>query len=348
MKKTILLILLLTITLKINSLYIRGNDYSKGPLFGKNMYLPFLIYYNFPGVRATTTDNLSIEYHTSTYLIQDFIIYWYNPHTDKGKIAIDYESNVMEFGISTTIYKKLQFGIDTRIIWYYGGFLDNIIETFHHTFGFPNAGRERFARDSIYVDIQNKNGINLFIEGPAFSFGDIDLWVKYSVFQNKFFSFALLGAFKIPTGKIEYLSGSGYPDFATGILMDIKPVWFISLYFQGGIVLLIDGLISEIESNPYPMFNGLFSLEINPLKYFSLLVQFNIKSPPFEGYDNFTHYDFRDTPFFSLPQTNILVGFICQYNDLTWQFYFEEDPFTNAGTDLTLNFTYRQKIKIFK
>ncbi len=349
MKKVYLALIVLA-SFQLHSLHIRGTDYSKGPLYGKNMYTPLMIYYNFPSISAKKGDNFSISYYLQSFLIQGFIcsdLYMDKYGNVTGTRDIDYESNVLGFGVEFSILRNLQFGIDARVIWYYGGFMDVIIENFHHAFGFPNGGRQYFERNALLINIKNKNGIKLYLDEPNVSFGDIDLWIKWTFFERRFISLAAVGAFKIPTGKLDLLSGSGYPDMATSLIADFRPFWLFSIYLQTGIVLSFDTLIPNNESAPFPMFNGILSFELNPFKFFSLIVQFNIKTLPIEGYDDFLHYDLG-TPFFSNPQTNILVGFIFEYNNFTWQFYFEEDPITNSGTDLTLNLTFKHKIRILK
>lgn len=358
MKKLLVISFLFFFTLNIFAdLNITG-DYSKGPLYGKNMYLPFFIYYNFPGIRATCGNEFELNVHSTLYITQDFAAYgisseaydaYKNGETiirssEKKYLARDYESYVNEFGASFNIRKNIQVGFEMRLVAYCGGFLDKIVEAFHSAFGFPNAGREYYQQDQIYVWLPNSNNIRFYLNEPAISFGDIDLWVKYNFLENKHISLAAIGAFKIPTGQMKYLSGSGYPDAAAGILVDYKPVWILSLYFQSGIVLPFDLMIPVVKSKPLPMYNGLIGIELNPLSWFSVIAQFNIKtSPIYSSYLNFSWNS--DVDQMILPQTNLLVGCIFKIEQSTFQVYFEEDTFTNQGADWTINITFSQKIR---
>jgi len=340
-------------------------DYSKGPFYGKNMYVPFFIYYNFPGLSASRGEKFDFNYHVSTYINQDFSTYgstqsmvddYYSKTVkrgtyDKRLLNRDYEGLTTEIGVSFNIFKNLQVGTDIRLVAYYGGFLDRVVEGFHGAFGLPNAGREFFDYDKIYLNIPNTNNIRLYLDSPVVSFGDIDLWVKYNFFENKRVSLAAFGAFKIPSGQINYLSGSGYPDFAAGILADFKPLWILSIYVQSGIVVPFDSFIPQILSKPMPMFNGLLAIELNPFSFFSLMAQFNFKTSPITKSDlGFSWNESFNLNWdqMALPQLNTLVGFIFKIKKFRIQVYFEEDSFFNQGTDWTLNFMFSHGITLGK
>jgi hypothetical protein len=242
---------------------------------------------------------------------------------DKRNVVRDYESTVGELGAAFNPLRELQVGMDMRLIAYYNGFFDPLVERFHGAFGFPNAGREHFLQNQLYINIINENGVPLFLDETTVSFGDIDLWGKWTFFETPRYSLALLGAFKIPSGRLNALSGSGRPDLGLGILSDIRTLWWLTVYAQAGVVL-------PFETVSYPMFNGLAGVEFHPWDFLSFNVQMNIKTPPISGSQ------------YSLPQTNLLLGFKVQTKvrtnqELTWQFYFEEDTFTHQGTDITFN-----------
>lgn len=324
----------------------RSADFSKGPLYGKNMYIPYMIYYNFPGLRARGGKRFEFQYHFSMYLTNDFFIEDLMFDIETGEVtkvftARDYESFNVEFGSSFYILKNLQVGSEFRLISYFGGFLDNIIEAFHG-YGkvFPNAGREYEGKNLVNVNIENINNVSLKLDKATVSFGDIDLWVKYTFLQKKRIALAVFGAFKIPSGRLSTLSGSNYPDFAVGILADFRPAWIISFYLQSGLVVPFDSFLQNVPSNPYPMFNGMIGVELHPVSIFSLTAQFNIKSPPMASPNNIYSSIWGDHNYLLLPQINTLVGVVFRYRGFKWQIYVEEDSFTNAGVDITLNFMF--------
>lgn len=319
-------------------------DYAKGPLFGKTMYVPFLIHYTFPSLPASAGEQWDFNYHVSAYLVQDIYYIENKPlpesggrSYDKANVERDYESTIGELGLSFNPLRELQVGMDMRLIAYYRGFGDPFLEGFHGAFGFPNGGREFFLQNQLYINIPNNSGVSLFLDEPVVSFGDIDLWTKWTFFEIPRLSLALLGAGKIPSGRLNTLSGSNYPDLALGILSDIRALWWLSVYAQAGLVVPFD-------MKSYPMFNGLAGVEFSPWDFLSFNLQMNLKTSPISGgYEN--HY-FQ-------PQINILAGFIFRYKApsrqiFTWQFYLEEDTFTHQGADITFNLMFIHSLNFAK
>jgi hypothetical protein len=316
-----------------------NQDFSKGPLFGKNLYIPFLIHYNFPSLPAKSGERFDLQYHLAFYSTQDsrFRTDILPEKTesrsyDKDFIVNDYEGFIAEAGIAYNFLKRVQAGIDIRLFSFNGGFMDSFIENFHNFFGFTNGARELFLQNQLYINIPNDRGEPLFLDKSAVSFGDIDLWCKWTFLENRAVSLAALGAFKIPTGKFESLSGSGYPDAAAGLLLDFRAARFISLYLQAGIVL-------PFTRKYYPMFNGLLGAEIHPWKFISFNVQMNIKTSPIS--DSTVPFGWNDKwgtnlNQLSLPQTNVLGGIVIQLNSLRLQLYFEEDAVFNQGNDFVI------------
>jgi hypothetical protein len=325
-----------------------GDTYATGPLHGKSMYTPFLLYYNFPSHSARGNDRFVINWHNTFYVTNDFIITRWTPESDDYFTVdegIDYESLTVELGISFTPIRNLEVGVDMRLVTYYGGFLDAVIEGFHQI-GFPNAGREFFRQNKVEITIPTSNGLTVNLREPAVSMGDIDLWVKYTFLDRKRIALATVGAFKIPTGQFSMVSGSGYPDMGVSLLADFTPTWIVSLYLQAGFVLPLDLLVPATGTTPNPMFNGIFALELHPLPFFSLVGQLNIRTSPWTGNWIFTNNLTITGDLIGSVQTNILVGVKFTWRTLTWQIYVEEDAFTNAGTDITFNIMFNQQIRI--
>jgi len=318
----------------------QGRDFSKGPLFGKNLYIPFLIHYNFPSLPAKSGERSDLQSHFSVYFTQDarYRTDMFLPEGNKGRsynkayVVRDYESFTAETGLAYNFLDELQTGVDMRLFLYSGGFLDSFIEGFHRIFGFSNGTRELYLQNQIYINIPNDRGSPMFLDKNTVSFGDIDLWCKWTFLENRAVSLAALGAFKLPTGRFESLSGSGYPDAAAGLLLDFRAARFISLYSQAGIVLPFTGKY-------YPMFNGLLGMEVHPWKAVSFNLQMNIKTSPISdstipfGWNGDWGTNFNQ---FTLPQTNILAGLVIRLNGLRLQVYFEEDFLFNQGADITL------------
>ena len=312
-------------------------DYSKGPLSGKNLFIPLLLQYNFLALPAKSGKQYDFQYHLSLYYIQD--VYYmaedYKPERfyEKKYIIRDYESCVAELGFAYNIRDYLQIGMEMRLFSYYGGFLDSMIESFHGFLGTENAHRDHFLQNQIYINIPTDNNIGIFLDRSATSFGDIDLWCKQTLYETGSLSIGALGAFKLPTGSLAALSGSGYPDAALGLLLDFRATRYMALYTQAGLVMPFTGKF-------YTMFNGMIGLELHPWKLFSINIQTNIKTSPISDYSiDYLRNESLATNFKKYtPQINLLAGLVFQYKNFRFQFYFEEDAFIiYQGTDITFN-----------
>jgi len=249
---------------------------------------------------------------------------------------------VLELGFAYNIFNNLQIGTTKRLFSFYGGFLDPTIEGFHHFFGLPMGGRQVFLQNQIYINIPNDNGITLFLDKPVTAFGDIDLWGKWTFLESRSLSLAAMGAFKLPTGRLESLTGSGYPDAALGLLMDFRANPLITLYTQAGVVL-------PFNRRSHTMFNGLLGVELHPWSFLSFVLQMDIKTSPIRESTLKASMNNRfGTNFYqySLPQTNILGGIVLQHKGFRWQIYFEQDSITNQGADITFSIMFAHTINL--
>ena len=325
-------------------------SYSKGPLYGKNIYSFILIHQHLPGTEAVVKKPGALTLYNTIYYSQAFSIYALK-RDQNGKIypaerAIDFESCVFESGISYAINKNWEIGCMWRIISYYGGFMDAFTQNFHNLFGFPNAGRELVPQNEVVIDLRTNNGIDLKLDHATVGFGDIDLWGKYNFFRSRYIDSAFQFGVKLPTGNLQQVTGSESPDFTAGLLMDIYPIKYLSLFFQTGIVVPLNSIVPA-KYQPFPMFNALAAIEISPLRFFSIVAQMNIRTSPVCGDNKIKNNLGIIADKVGSVQTNLLVGVVFQYKQWRFQIYFEEDTFTNTGTDYTACASVSTKIKTF-
>lgn len=322
--------------------------YSKGPLYGKNIYSPFLIFLHTPGTPAAIKQSGRLTTYINLYYTQAFSIYKIDTDREGNITKVfplnDYESFVFETGISYALTKNLEISTTMRIISYYGGFMDAPTEWWHHLLRVPNGGRELVPQNQVMIDFRTNNGFDISLDAASVGFGDIDLWLKYLIYSNRYVDFAFQGGFKIPTGQLRTVTGSNYPDIGCALLVDIYPIRYLSLFFQAGAIVPFHSFIPA-EAKPYPMFNGLAAIELSPLKWFSLVIQMNFRTSPITGnYYFVNNLNIRANHLGSV-QTNLLVGFLFQVKNFRIQLYFEEDTFTNAGADYTLALSLATNIR---
>lgn len=318
----------------------------KGPLHGKNYYVPFIPFYSFPGDGAWTEEKGTLSLRMSGYYLQDMVAeYHYSGSTLIKERFVDYEGFVLEPTVFYTPAETLETGITTRFHGYYGGIFDPVFEGFHSIFGFPNGGREDYPRGDVYINIVTTSGLDLHLDNPLFALGDTDLYIKWNFLSFSFMDSALFGALKLPTGSMENVSGSGYADLAFSLISDFYFLRRFAFYLENGIVL--PGQIFTNSGNPVPpIYHMLVGLEWMATDRFSLLVQFKLNTSPIaEGVivpENISY-----TEKLVKPMTDILFGCKWQSGKYLFQISFEEDAFTNNGADLTGNFTVTRSLDLY-
>ena len=294
-----------------------------GLLYGKNYYLPYLPSYSFPGFSPRSGQQGEITLSLAYTGINDFTTY------DNENRALDYEGSIVDLSLTWRPSDNLLLGVDGRLICYYGGFFDTIIEGWHGFFGLPNSSREYFGRNEIFVDVDNMSGQDLHITTPIISMGDTDLYALWTFYSASNLTLAAAGALKIPTGSLETGSGSEHVDGGVQLLGEWSFISSWTLHFQQGVVFPWNNSYTAfIQSQTF------LGLEYQPFHNWSFILQTRINTSPISSDRYRTYQNLGTVPLFTLPQTSIQVGVKKSYDSWGWQIYFEEDPFTYEGSDI--------------
>ena len=339
MKIKLILLFLITSTFTL-----LAND-AKGPLVGKNYYIPFVPYYSFPGLAAAPGEKHMINFSMAIYFIQDIVTEFHLIGNDLVKERfIDYEGSIFEPTVSFNLLAGLEIGLTTRFHTYYGGLWDSVIEGFHDLFGFPNGGREYYPLNDLYINLHTSSGIDLSLTEPVAALGDTDFYIRWSFLSLNFMDMALFSAIKFPTGSPQTISGSGFPDLGFSLLVDFHIFKWLSVYIQNGIIipgqLFING-----SASPEPMYSALASIEFIVSPHLSIISQLRFNtSPILKG--SVIPENISYSVKLHQPMTNILAGVVLQFSGYRFQFDFEEDAFTNNGADLIINFTVSKSFKL--
>lgn len=311
---------------------------SKGPLIGKNYYIPYLPYYSFPGMAASRGEKGDFNVSIANYFVQDIVAEFHQAGDSFIKERfIDYEGYIFEPTVSYNFKDDFEVGLTGRVHAYYGGIWDSFIENFHSLFGFSNGGREYYPQNDVYINLQLEEGTDLYLTDSLLAVGDTDLFVKWSFYSSKLLDMALFTAVKIPSGSPETLSGSGYMDWGIELLLDFYFSDKFTFYLQNG-VILPGQLFADSDDSPFAIYSLQTALEFIVSPFISLLVQFRLNTTPIKE-DSVITENISYSIKFDDPMTNILAGFVIKTGEYRFQFDFEEDAFTNSGADLILNFT---------
>jgi hypothetical protein len=169
-----------------------------------------------------------------------------------------------------------------------GGFLDGIIEGFHHFFGLPNGGRESAPRNRLLYDYSsnNNNGVNL--SDSTSGLGDIRLTGAMQLYREGDeapSAVALRASLKLPTGNSHRLLGSGGTDFA--LWMDasedcrLPALGHLTGFGAIGGMVMSDGDVLKRQQRTLAGFASL-GFGWSPLSWFALKVQANGHTPIYQ------------------------------------------------------------------
>lgn len=333
----ITLFFLLLIKICISSREDDTNQAILAPIYGKNYYLPHLVNYSFPGFSSRSGEKSEKSISTAYYGINEFLTY------NSEQIAIDYESSVLEGSFTFRPENSILLGVDIRVISYYGGFMDTFIEMWHSVGNFPNGDREFFPRNKVKVSLDNTDGQNLYLTMPVISLGDTDLYCVWTIKEDINYSVALAGAFKLPTGTIENLSGSNSLDTGIQVLGEfyLNKNW--GIHIQQGFIFPGDVIYSTGKNYSSRLQSqSLFAFQFLPVPDLSVIVQVQLSTSPIRSHTDKTTPHLGTLPLFTLPQTRLQFGIKKAFHNIIAQLYFEEDPFTYEGVDILISLRLTQ------
>lgn len=313
---------------------------SLGPLSGKNLYLPHLAVFSFPGSQPLKNQK-GWEWNSQLYWVNEFFL-WGVPDEGAEALAtvsnpdqylhLDYESLVWE---ESLIFNG-DFGrltLTLRLFSYFPGIGDPLIEGFHDFLNVPNAGREYFPQNRLYIDLYGTSGPDPSLFAAWAGLGDTDLQFQRTLGAWGAWDFSWTAALSLPTG-IRGLSGSGYPD--SGVLLSgLYSGNRNFFHIQSGMVLPGELLLQK-DSGLQPSWQNLLGWEFAWQENLSLLAQVHLNTSPINS-----SYARRvllwDAYAYQVLQTNLKLGLKWRMDKGMLQFYAEEDPFTHEGADILLN-----------
>lgn len=316
---------------------------SLGVLSGRNIYLPFIPYYSFPGADPLShPDTWAVE--SSYFMVNDIMVVPTSPiDTDiivkpENKnlyLLLDYECSIWEESITRDWGSQGKLRLTMRLFSYRAGKGDLLIDGFHNWLGLPDANRSEFPQNQLYVNVSGTSGYHLYLTEALSAFGDTDLYYQKPFWNDGVWIISWGAALKLPTGSPETLSGSRRPDIGLqGIIL--RQGRKFNFHLQCGLVFPA-AIIWHDESSPRISSQNLAGLEYALNPSFSIIGQLHVNTSfiqsPYQRKNPFI----SDLRVFETLQTNVRLGFILQKENYKVQFFFEEDPYTGEGSDIILN-----------
>ncbi|MRR16664.1 MAG: DUF3187 family protein [Deltaproteobacteria bacterium] len=194
-------------------------------------------------------------------------------------LVLDGESTRLSFSGRYGIGRSLELGITIPFVVAGGGFLDNFIETYHATFGFPNGGRELAPRNRLLYRYQ-KNGVTLFnMESSGQGPGDVSVNAGWQIYQSAASgrNLTLRASLKLPTGDAGSLRGSGSTDLAAWMIGDWGrrfSLGQVTLFGAAGGMGMTKGRVLADQQRPLVGF-GMLGFGFAPADWIYLKVQTN-------------------------------------------------------------------------
>lgn len=181
----------------------------EGPLRVRNLS-PGTQIYGLP--RALGGDVLSsgVEISFATEVANNFV-----SDAERQTLAFfDGETVVLTYGFRRAWGERFEVGFEVPYLIHHGGFLDAVIDDFHDVFDFDGNGRELTGRGHIDYFIADDGEVFADFQKRRRDWGDVRLAGGYQVVRDNARSLALRTSLKLPTGKVDDLTGSEAADLA--------------------------------------------------------------------------------------------------------------------------------------
>ena len=123
-------------------------------------------------------------------------------------VFLDGESYVASHRMRGAFNDRWEWGLEIPYVAHTGGNLDGLVDEFHDLFGMPDGGRKLAPRGRLDYLVRSGGVVYADFNDSVQSLGDVRGFVGYQVFTQPRQAFAVRGQVKIPTGKVEDLSGS--------------------------------------------------------------------------------------------------------------------------------------------
>lgn len=248
-------------------------------------------------------------------------------------LILDGESYRVTLSGRYGIGRKMELGLDIPFVIAGGGFLDNLIENYHATFGFPNGGREYAPQNRLLYRYQ-KNGVTLLnMEQSGGGLGDMAISGGRQICQSKngHRQLALRARLKLPTGDADALRGSGGTDLAFWAVGNLDRQFSpgqVSLFGAVGALGLSKGKVLTEQQNSLVGFGSL-GVGFRPADWIELKVQTNAHTAFYKD------SDFREI---SGASAQLIMGGSLHFNSQTsLDIGVAEDIIVGASPDVALH-----------
>lgn len=240
------------------------------------------------------------------------------------------EITEVSFRYKRTLKRGIELGIDIPLFVFSKGFMDDFLEVYHNTFGFPDYGRSKRPSNSFLYEVRKNGG--LVIKGEEqINIGDIRFAIKKSLISVGEFGWSIKGELELPTGDVKKGFGNGSIDVGVSMLFNKSISEDTMVYWNFGMVFPGD-LRGYKRVDLRSFFYGGGAVETWIRKEFSIILQFYGQSSVYPE----TGISSVDRPAFLLS-----IGSRYYSGNRSFEVSLTEDLNTSGAPDFILNFTYK-------
>jgi hypothetical protein len=319
MKKIILLFL----SFIIISFYSSIAYAFEGPLPVKNQF-PLFLDIDAPFLEKASIENsfsANLSY-SSIYLVRA---------SSEWSMGLDIEIDELDLRFRKNIKDFIEFGVDLPFLSFNSGFMDDFINSYHDTFGFPDYGRSNRPDNEFLYEVKRKGVLILRGEGGRIGIGDIRFTFKKPILTGDP-AVSLRADVELPTGDAKKGYGSGSIDAGFAVLIDKKLSEKFKAYGNLGVVFPGD-LRGHERVKLREFIYGGTAIEAALWKNLSFLGQVFVQGSPFPK-----------TEISPVDRLAVLLSLGARYysGNNSFELSFTEDPNTSGAPDFSLNFSLKR------
>ncbi|BEQ14580.1 DUF3187 family protein [Desulfoferula mesophila] len=166
-----------------------------------------------------------------------------------ANLDLDMELGYLSLGYAYTLHPRVRLGLELPAAFYWGGFMDGFIESYHQALGLPNGGRENAPQNQVRYDLSSRGKRIVSQDGSTQAVGDLRLKGAWLLWQGGGPALSLLGQVSLPTGDPDKGLGAGGTIPALGLSGDL-PLgrWALNanvMYFYLGDTSLLEPLQAD-------------------------------------------------------------------------------------------------------
>ncbi len=296
----------------------------EGPLQVKNQF-PLFLHIDAPYLESAVTENsfsASLS-HSSVYMIKN---------SADWSVNLDMEVTELDLRLKKIIPGLFELGIEVPVLSTESGFLDDFLDSYHRTFGFPDYGRSERPSDSFLYEVRNKGAVVVSGRNGRIGIGDVRLMAKRELIAADPVV-SLRAEVEFPTGDAGDGHGSGSLDAGVTLLADKKISEKFMTYWNAGIIFP-GRLRGHEDVGLRTSYHAGAGIEAALWKQVSLLGQVTFQTSPFP-----------ETAIGSIDRVAALLTFGARYSEgkQTVELSLTEDPNTAGAPDVIFNLTYKRR-----